>query len=124
MSEISIGKLRHGDKSAREVSARVGGNCATTAVVTAIGPLARADGMIVVVDNQEWIFIAGDSTTASATCLAPDDATSNDGRWKTSKATFYGSATSGITSLSGITGIIFSGFSASVSGGVLRVWIP
>lgn len=80
----STGALRYGDRAAREVSRRAGGDFATTALVQALGPKARAGGMIVTVTTQPWIFIAGNTDGASATCLVPDDVTSNVGRWKTS----------------------------------------
>jgi hypothetical protein len=38
--------------------------------------------MICTVATQPWIFIAGSTTGASASCLVPDDVTSNGGRWK------------------------------------------
>jgi hypothetical protein len=79
---VSTGALQHGDRAAREVSTRVGGNFASTTALKTLGPKYRADGMICTVATQPWIFIAGSATGASASCLVPDDVTSNSGRWK------------------------------------------
>lgn len=99
----SQGALQHGDRAAREVSTRIGGNFATTAALTALGPKYRQDGMVCVVGTQPWIFIAGSTTGASASCLVPDDVTSNSGRWK---------ANTGSTTIEGTTKPVVSGTAA------------
>ena len=80
---VSQGALQHGDRAAREVSQRIGGNFASTAELKALSPRYRNDGMVCMVGTQLWVFIAGSTTAASGSCLVPDDVTSNSGRWKT-----------------------------------------
>ena len=111
MSDISVGKLRYGDKAAREVSARAGGDFASTTTLKALGPKGRAGGMICTVATQEWIFIAGSTTGASASCLVPDDVTSNGGRWKTNT----GSTTIEGTTKPAVAGIGAVGVATEVS---------
>lgn len=99
----SQGALQHGDRAAREVSQRIGGNFASTAALTALSPKFRHDGMVCVVGTQPWIFIAGSTTGASASCLVPDDVTSNSGRWK---------ANTGSTTIEGTTKPVVAGTAA------------
>lgn len=105
---MSVGALRHGDRAAREVSRRAGGNFASTAALTALAPASRADGMICTVATQAWVFIAGSSTAASGSCLVPDDVTSNSGRWKTNTSS---------TPIEGTTKPVVSGIGAVGSAG-------
>lgn len=99
----SQGALQHGDRAAREVSQRIGGNFASTADLKALSPRYRNDGMVCVVGTQPWIFIAGSTTGASASCLIPDDVTSNGGRWK---------ANTGSTTLESTTKPVVAGTAA------------
>jgi hypothetical protein len=79
----TVGALNYGEVAGREATQRAGGDFATTALLKALGPKGRAGGMICTVTTQPWIFIAGNTDGASATCLVPDDVTANVGRWKT-----------------------------------------
>lgn len=77
----SVGALRHGDRAAREVSARIGGLFATTAALTALGAKQRADGMLALVGTVDlWAYAAASSASAGSTVLVPDDSPTT-GRW-------------------------------------------
>lgn len=79
---MSTGAIRHGDRTAREVSLRDGGECATTAAVQAIGPAERAHGMKVMkMDTQMlWVYDSASAAGAGPSVIVPTDAPAT-GRW-------------------------------------------
>ena len=76
----SQGALQHGDRAAREVSQRVGGNFATSAALQGLSAKFRADGMIATIGQAIWQYDASSSASTGTTVIVPTDNPST-GRW-------------------------------------------
>ncbi len=79
---MPLGKMLNGDRDAREVSGRIAGSFATTALLKALPVANRTEGMLATVQtgtvNSLWIFDSNSAIGASATILVPD---AGSGRW-------------------------------------------
>lgn len=79
----SIGVLKYGERSAREVSRRIAGTVADRTALTLVQKAARDDGMICRVgsDNSEWVFSAASSAADTTQNLVVTPADAAGGAW-------------------------------------------